>query len=152
MVASLVLLYHGAALRAPMNVLPFPTSPFLQQSVSLLYLGVLVNFPLKARYALVWKTLTRRTYRAETRRAMERGRIFRILRGKLIESCAVRSHAKLELLRVKANVSVKCQLEKILQLRMRENFSESVYWDRRQTFHAGQNRVLVCDAGGQEVF
>ena len=137
MVAPLVLLYHGATLWAPMNILPLPTSPLLQQRVRLLYLGVLVNFPLETRYALVWNTLTRRTYRAETRRAMERGRVFRILRGELIESCAVRSHAEFELVRVDANVSVECQLEKVLQLRMRENLSESSYWDRRQAFHAG---------------
>jgi len=30
MVAPLVLLYHGIALRTPMNILPLLTSPFLQ--------------------------------------------------------------------------------------------------------------------------
>ena len=152
MVAPLILLYHGVALRAPMNILSLPTSPLLQQRVCLLHLDVLVNFPLETRYALVWESLTRRTYRAETRRAMERRGIIGILRGELIESCAVGGHAELELLRVNANVGVKCQLEKVLQLRMRENLPESVYWDRRQTFHTGQNRVLVCDSGGQEMF
>ena len=47
MVAPLVLLYHGVALRAPMNILPLPTSPFLQQRVRLLHLGFLVDFPLE---------------------------------------------------------------------------------------------------------
>jgi len=83
---------------------------------------------------------------------MECGRVLRILRGKLVESRAVRSPAKLEFLRVGADVSVKCQLEKILQFRTRENLSESVHWDRRQTFHTRQDGVLVRDSGGQEVF
>jgi hypothetical protein len=62
MIAPLVLLYHGVTLGAPMNVLPLPTSPFLQQRIRLLHLGVLVNFPLETRYALVWDALARRTY------------------------------------------------------------------------------------------
>jgi len=76
MVAPLVLLYHGVTLRAPMNVLPLLAIPLLQQRVSLLYLGVLVNLPLETRYALVWSTLTRGTYRTKARRAMECERIF----------------------------------------------------------------------------
>ena len=110
MIASLVLLYHGAALRASMNILPLPTSPFLQQCVRPLNLGVLVDFPLETRYPLVWDTLTRRTHRAEARGAMERGRILRILWGELVKSCTVRGPAELELLRVGANVGVKRQL------------------------------------------
>jgi len=62
MIAPLILLYHGVALGAPLNIFPLPTSPFLQQRIRLLHLGVLVNFPLKTRYALVWDTLTRGTH------------------------------------------------------------------------------------------
>lgn len=81
MIAPLVLLYHGVALRATMNILPLPASPFLQQCVRFLHLDVLINPPLETRYALVWNTLACRTYRAKARRAMERGRICQILWG-----------------------------------------------------------------------
>ena len=125
-VAPLVLLYHRVALRTPMDVLPLPTSPFLQQRVRPLHLGVLVDFPFETRHALVRDTLTRRAYRTETRRAVKRGWIFRILRGELIEPHAVGGPAELEFLRVGTNMGVKCHLEKILQHRMRENLSESI--------------------------
>jgi len=59
MVAPLVLLYHGVTLGAPLNILPLPTSPFLQQRICLLHLCVLVNLPLETSYAFVWDTLTR---------------------------------------------------------------------------------------------
>ena len=62
MVAPLVLFYHSVTLGAPLNILPLPTSPLLQQRIRLLHLGILVNFPLETRYALVWDTLTRRAY------------------------------------------------------------------------------------------
>ena len=62
MVAPLVLLYHGVALGAPLNIPPLPTSPFLQQRIRLLHLGVLVDFPLETRYVLVWDALARGTY------------------------------------------------------------------------------------------
>ena len=62
MVAPLVLLYHGVTLGAPMNVLPLPTCPLLQQRIRLLHLGVLVYLPIEACHALVWDTLARGTH------------------------------------------------------------------------------------------
>lgn len=83
---------------------------------------------------------------------MERGGVCRILRGERIEPRAVRSSAELEFLRVGANVGVKYQLEKVLQIRTRENLSEGIYWDWLQTSHACQDRVLVGDPCEKEVF
>jgi len=152
MIAPLVLLYQRIALGAPMNVLPLPVGPLFQQRIRLLHLRVLVNFPLETRHSFVWDTLTSRAYRAKTGWAMERRGFYRIFWRKHIESRAVGRPAKLEFLRVGANVSVEYQLEKVLQVRTREDLSEGIYWDRHQAFDARQDRVLVCDSRYQEAF
>jgi len=116
MITPLVLLYQGVTLRAPVNILPLPIGPFLQQRVRLLHLGVLVDLPLETRDTFVWDTLTSGAHRAKTGWAMKGGRVYRILFGEHVESCTVRGRAELEFLRVGANVSVEYQLEKVLQV------------------------------------